>query len=154
MKTPKFCLPALCGSILVLVPNTNLQAAQTYDLIDLGAVVGPDSYAQAINNNGQVVGYVRTKDGTHAFLYSGGAVRDLGTLGNARTYALSINNPGQVVGFSETTNGARAFLFNNGLVTDLGTLGGLGSYAFGINSAGDRKSTRLNSSHVDLSRMP
>jgi len=136
MRTGKFCLLLALGNS-VLCAGPSLNAAAAYELVDLGAVVGRDSYAQAINNNGQVVGYVRKKDGAHAFLYTAGTVVDLGALGTAGTYALSINNPGQAVGFSETTNGARAFLFNSGVVKDLGTFGGLSSFAFGINSAGE-----------------
>jgi RHS repeat-associated protein len=114
-------------------------AGQTYSLTDLGETIGTNSYAQGINNQGQVVGYWDATNGGHAFLYQAGSVLDLGLLGLGATnnnYALSINNAGQVVGFSETTNGARAFLYKNGAVTNLGSLGGAGSYAFGINQNG------------------
>src|SRR5882724_9865273 len=111
---------------------------QTYHLTDLGALIGANSYAQGINNQGQVVGYWDTTNGAHAFLYQAGTVTDLGLLGMNATnhYALSINNAGQVVGFSETAGGARAFLYQNGTITSLGSFSGLGSYAFGINRAG------------------
>src|SRR5207245_175100 len=47
-------------------------AAQTYRLTDLGALLGTNSYAYGINNQGQVVGYWNTtSNGVHAFLYSG-----------------------------------------------------------------------------------
>jgi probable HAF family extracellular repeat protein len=93
---------------------------------DLGTLGGSDSYANSINNSGQVVGYsyttgVRTY---HAFLYSGGLMNDLGTLGGSDSYANSINNSGQVVGYSYTT-GVRtyhAFLYSGGLMFDLNHL--------------------------------
>ena len=112
--------------------------SQTYQLTDLGAVIGTNSYAQGINNQGEVVGYWSATNGAHAFLYQSGAVTDLGLLGagGVNNYALSINNAGQVVGFSETTNGASAFLFQSGTVTTLGRLGGTSSYALGINGRG------------------
>jgi probable HAF family extracellular repeat protein len=111
---------------------------QSYQLTDLGALIGTNSYAQGINNQGQVVGYWDTTNGAHAFLYQAGTVTDLGLLGGNPTnnYALSVNNAGQVVGFSETINGAQAFLYQNGALTDLGNLGGSGSYAFDINGSG------------------
>jgi probable HAF family extracellular repeat protein len=116
----------------------NTSFGQSYQLTDLAALLGTNSYAQGINNDGQVVGYWQSTNGAHAFLYRGGAVTDLGLLGGAATnnFALSINNSGQVVGFSETTNGAVAFVYQNGAITNLGNFGGLESYAFGINDGG------------------
>ena len=42
--------------------------SQTYQLTDLGAVIGTNSYPQGINNQGQVVGYWESTNGAHAFL--------------------------------------------------------------------------------------
>jgi probable HAF family extracellular repeat protein len=130
MKT-LFFIPALALFLLTLSCR-----GQSFQLVDLGATIGTNSYAQGINNRGQVVGYWDAINGAHAFLYSAGNVTDLGLLGGSNNYALSINNSGQVVGFSETSNGAAAFLFQDGTVTNLGILGGLSSYAFGINGRG------------------
>ncbi len=132
MKTKSFSLwQAVYVSVLFAFSQNC--AAQSYQLTNLGALLGTNSYAHGINNQGQVVGYWRTTNGVHAFLYSGGVMIDLGALGDANAYALSINNPGQVVGFGETPDGIRAFLMGSGGVTNLGSLGGLNSYAFGIN---------------------
>ena len=124
--------------VLFLVLTSNCCFGQTYQLTDLGAWVGTNSYAQGINNQGQVVGYWDATNGAHAFLYQTGTVIDLGLLGvnGTNVYALSINNSGQVVGFSESTNGAQAFIYQHGNNASLGTLGSLGSYAFGINNGG------------------
>jgi probable HAF family extracellular repeat protein len=94
-------------------------------MIDLGALPGlPYSRATGINNNGQIVGYSETLasfntggfDGQrHAFLYSGGTMKDLGTLGGVFSEAYGINDKGQIVGFSNpAVNSARkaAFLYN------------------------------------------
>jgi RHS repeat-associated protein len=107
--------------------------AQTYNVVDLGGMLGTNSYAYGINNQGQVVGYWRDTNGSRAFLYSGGAVTDLGSLGGTNRYALSINNVGQIVGFAGASNGTRAFLYSNGAITNLGAMGGINSYAYGIN---------------------
>ena len=88
--------------VLLLAMAANDCFGQSYQLTDLGASIGTNSYAQGINNGGQVVGYWQSTNGAHAFLYRSGVVTDLGVLGQAGTnnFALSINNSGQVVGFS------------------------------------------------------
>ena len=115
---------------------TQRSRAQSYNITDLGALLGTNSYAYGINNQGQVVGYWTETNGARAFLYSAGTVTDLGSLGGTNQYALSINSSGQIVGFASVTNGVRAFLYKNGALTNLGAMGGLNSYAYGINDSG------------------
>ena len=136
MKNPLSVAVLVLASSIFIFSSTC--QSQTYQLTDLGSSVGTNSYAQGINNAGQVVGYWETTNGAHAFLYQAGVVTDLGLLGNlgSNNYALSINNSGQIVGFSLTTNGAVAFVCQQGTNTSLGTFGALGSYAFGINDHG------------------
>jgi len=118
---------------------------------DLGTLGGAASHANAINNNGQIVGSASalvtyfdvygnpysvpySVEETHAFLYSGGVMKDLGTLsGASSSRASGLNNNGQVVGES----GGKAFLYSNGVMTGLSTLPGWGtSNAFSINDQG------------------
>jgi probable HAF family extracellular repeat protein len=80
-------------------------AEQQYTITDLGTLGGMRSYATAINNSGQVVGYADTSasnndEARHAFLYSGGTMSDLGALGGIGSRANGINDLGQVVGSS------------------------------------------------------
>ena len=121
---------------LALLLTTLSARAQDYRLIDLGALIDPQSYALAINQSGQVAGYGRTEAGTRAFLYSGGVVTDLGPLGGTNSYGTSINLFGHVAGFSDMTNGVRAFIYRDGLAQRLERLAGLDHHAFGINDAG------------------
>ena len=79
-------------------------------MTDLGTLGGTNSYAIAINDRGQVVGYSGTDRGMtgHAFLYSDGAMTDLGTLGGAvGSWASAINDRGQVVGYVVHRRGRR-----------------------------------------------
>ena len=84
-----FAIVAFFASFWLLLFNCQ---GQVYQLTDLGAQIGTGSYAQGINNQGQVVGYWDTTNGAHAFLYHDGMVADLGLLGVNATnnYALSI----------------------------------------------------------------
>ncbi|HWX19298.1 MAG TPA: HAF repeat-containing protein [Candidatus Binatia bacterium] len=109
-----------------------------YSVTDLGTLGGTDSYASAINNNGQIVGDSYTTNGLdHAFLYSEGRMIDLGTLGGTWSFCGAINNQGQVVGASLTSNAVtHAFLYDGATMTDLDTLNTPYSEAYSINDNG------------------
>jgi len=95
------------------------------------------SYANAINNSGQVTGQAGSKTGDHAFLYSNFSMTDLGSLGGPST-GNAINEAGQVAGFSYLPSGGdtHAVLFSKGTALDLGTLYGGSSTGQGISSSG------------------
>ena len=102
---------------------------------------GGGSYASAINNNGQVVGWADTNGASepHAFIYDGVTKHDLCTLGGTESFASSINDSGQIVGKSTLVGDSsfEAFLYgDDGQMRGLGTLGGADSLASDINNNG------------------
>jgi probable HAF family extracellular repeat protein len=123
-------------------------------MMDLGTLPGAPGFggfAWGINDLGEVVGETSTSSGNiHAFLYSGGEMRDLGTLaGDEYTFANDssahdINDSGQIVGESATPSSPvphHAFLYKDGQMQDLNDLiptdSGLDlQSAWGINTDG------------------
>lgn len=123
--------------------NTHAFAYTGGGYTDLGTLGGLNSFANAINDAGQVVGGASTLGGdTHAFVYSGGSLLDLGTLGGNSSVAYDINNHGVIVGSAATPDSPdnyyrQAFRYESGTMTGLGTLpGGAGSDAYAINNHG------------------
>jgi uncharacterized membrane protein len=93
--------------------------------------------AYAINNTGQVVGYVRRTQGDEAIsvavAWKSGQLTDLTGLVNP----WNINDAGDIVGFSYVEDRTQASLWRAGVLTPLGLLpGALTSQAFDINKNG------------------
>ena len=89
-------------------------------VIDLGTL-GGETYATAINDSGQVVGYSRVGNDLHAFIWQEGSIQDLNIPvasldgGQVSAQAFGISNSGQVIGNA----GQYAFLWLNGITTIL-----------------------------------
>jgi probable HAF family extracellular repeat protein len=130
-------------------PSIDLAFAVTWQngvLRILDESVTLSSFAAAINEQGQIVGWADWGQGRRAFLYSNGVMKNLGALGRQESFASDINNAGQVVGSYGGLNPSgvritRPFLYSEGVMRDLNELidadsGWTLSGAVGINNAG------------------
>ena len=136
------------------------------EITDLGTLGGNESFAEAVNNRGQVTGLALNAvpdpfsffyiflygslDGTQtrAFLWDDGVMQDLGTLGGPDAFPSLVNQRGQVAGFSyinstpDLNTGLptyHPFLWEKGKgMKDLGSFGGAATASVnGLNERGE-----------------
>jgi probable HAF family extracellular repeat protein len=127
----------VCSLFLLLSLFKGWIHGQTYNLVDLGAALGTNSAALAVNDSGQVVGYWSGTNGYRAFRFDGTNTFDLGDLGGTNHVALGINDANEVAGYSQTTNMAyAAVLFGTNGPVNLGSFWGDHAFAFAISGDG------------------
>jgi len=121
--------------------------AQTkYTVTDLGTLGGNNSYAGAINDAGDAVGWSNVPDTNfHAFLWtSSGGLQDIGTLGGDYAVAVAINSSQQVIGTSTAAGGYQHnFLWSpttgftvlqNDILVGINSSGEIALYGYGKNA--------------------
>ena len=142
----------ISACVLSLIATAGWSQSLTW----LGTLGGNESGASGVSANGVVVGTARNAaEQGRAFRWTAlGGMQGVGTLGGYNSWANAVSADGAVVvGYATNAAGQnRAFRWTAASgMQDLGTLGGSESEAYGVS---DRKSTRLNSSHKSVSRMP
>src|SRR6266446_6321794 len=97
------CLSSVLLAAALLAPSLPVLAQGRTGFTGLGTLGGTFSEGFGINASGQMVGssYLPGDTDYHAFLYSGGSMRDLGTLDGTYSVGLRINASGQVTGYSK-----------------------------------------------------
>lgn len=112
-------------------------------MTDLGTLGNIDSYADLINNAGQIAGYSAIDDANgfnyHGFVWDqASGMVDIGTLSGLGSAVLAMNASGQVAGVSDSDLLYQHAVFwsREGGIVDLGTLNGTSSRALGINRDG------------------
>jgi probable HAF family extracellular repeat protein len=113
---------------------------QGTNIVNLGTLGGIESFAYAINNSGQIVGYAYdTNEASRAFLYSGGKMTNLDAFGATDSAATAINSSGQIAGWARFSGSSTlGFILNPGGSNQfLGTLGGWFSEPTAMNDAGE-----------------
>lgn len=122
-------------------PPTSAMTSGDWKIVDLGTLGGNDTYAQAINNKGWVVGYIENPEGrTRAFLWRDGIMEDLLGLPETQSAAWNLNENGQVVGMFKVElsiaggdEGSIGFIWENGLLRKV-ALGTRDTTVYAINS--------------------
>jgi probable HAF family extracellular repeat protein len=130
MRRPRFTKQLFAAAALAvpLLASADPRYAVT-------VVAGAGSWANDLNNAGQVVGYLTSGDNYHGFVYTSGVLTDIGTLGGSSSGANAINDLGQVVGNASDSSGVNhAFLYSGGSMSSLSADSSM--QANGINNSG------------------
>jgi probable HAF family extracellular repeat protein len=118
------------GHVVGVAYNKNFTAPRAFyysgaTAVDIGDLGGKGASALAINNRGEVAGYLTaSNDSDRAFRYRSGVMTDLGTMGGNYSYAVGINNSNVVVGGSfidEADTVYHAFIAPSNTLVDLNT---------------------------------
>lgn len=145
-----------CAIVGTCEPNFTQTRAFLWEhgaMQDLGTLGGPDTFPEAMNDRGQIVGWSYTNSTPNAnggfncppgvptedpFFWDKGEMVDIGTFGGTCGVANFINSGGQVVGTSNLAGNqtTHAFLWDRGVLQDLGTLGGVNAEAEWISDSG------------------
>jgi probable HAF family extracellular repeat protein len=122
--------------------NTN-GVASNPRMMNLGTLGGPVSEAFDINRAGQITGYsdvpAAPMSQQHAFVYSGGTMKDIGALlpQFPNSFGYAINATGHVTGAAYDLNytAPRVFFFDGTTASDLGTFGSAAATALALNDS-------------------
>ena len=140
------------GNSAVATGETRAFVYQNGTITSLGNL-GTATFAEAINNNGQIAGWANGLNGDYigAFRYDARTqqVVNIPTIGSDITKATSINASGAVVGFAVNAEfRGTTVLFSNGTSTDLGNVVGFPNSVAGINDLGQVVGSNSNGGYL------
>jgi len=114
-----------------------------WTLVDLGTLGGSQTFADSINDLGQVVGISQlpNDDDSHAFFYANGVMQDIAPInsGDIRGGRLGLNNFGNIASGVVVGGAYYPAIYQGGQTTTLGSLGCMSDFtgvATAINDSG------------------
>jgi probable HAF family extracellular repeat protein len=110
---------AVCLALLGASSPVCAQGGWTFTTIDdPAAITGTTgTFAQGINDPGQVVGYFYDSTGTHGFSKTGSSFTTLNYPGAPSSFAEGVNNKGDIAGWYSDSSRGHGFLYNGGVYT-------------------------------------
>ena len=128
---------------IILLSARQAFATPLYHLTPIVGLGGPQTFLNAINNNGVIVGNTQTpaNNGFYPFIYSSGTTTNMATLGanapqghSSVEQVFDINDSGAIIG---QYTASQPYLYGNGVFTALPLAGS----AVGINDSGQIATT-------------
>ncbi|MDH5548163.1 MAG: hypothetical protein OEZ43_21515 [Gammaproteobacteria bacterium] len=123
----------------IFISPLSASAVPVFNITDLGTLGGNYSYAEGVNNSGQVVGYSGTGDGKQrAFITnSQGQMVEAGPLNNlVHSRAYAVNDSGVIAGYAYNSYDNYALIGESGNFSSVSGLENTPSIATGINNSG------------------
>lgn len=112
-------------------------SAGRFTTLDVPFAGATGTYADGINNSGEVVGGWTVSGGSHGFTRIGGTYASFDYPGATQTFAIGVNTAGDIVGYYDDASGVQhGFLLSGGTYTSFDPPGALGTLAWAINDAG------------------
>lgn len=105
-------------------------------LVDLSLEEASNGWARAINEKGQIAGYISTPESVYAFCYIDGRIINIGTLFDRadRSFGSDINNSGVIVGYTCSANRTFwPFIYREGYVERLTSIDSQAAAILGVN---------------------
>ncbi len=120
------CLLSVVTALFVFVASSQIvnAASATYSITDLGSFGSAETWANGINEPGQVVGH----SGGDAFFYTKKEMTDLAPFTISFSSSAAINNRGQIAGITSVNGVIEPAIYQkHGQVTVLPSLGAVGA---------------------------
>ncbi len=123
------------ATALTFATQARCDYTYSYTTIDYPGAVG--TWAEGINDTGQVVGCYQDGTGIHGFLYDGlSTYTRLDYPGASRTWPSGINNSGDIAGYFKVGSREHGFFYNGSTYTAIDYSGSLTTRAHAINDSG------------------